>query len=443
MSTAFPPGHARHWLAAACLAGLCTLSHSTENAPLQAAADTAASPATYNPSETVVLTLGELTEAVLASNVEVQAAELSRAVASAGVITAGALPNPRLEWTGGQQTARLPGGINGNQQGLAISQLIERPSLRQARTDAAVANERGSEHLLSSTRNELKARTQRLAYEWLWRQAEAAAAIEALNLLEQVRERVRLRVASGEAARYELIKADVEVINARQRQQNASLQAEQVRVGLNRLAGGRLPAQWVLNAQLKDDRQLPELEELQALLLQHNPELKALQSEVERTQARLQLAQAGRWPGVELRLGQSRDPEQRLQQLGVSLQIPLLDQQRGPLAEAAAEIERARARLDGRQAELRQQLLQAWKALEMAKLRVRSLSEGSAREAESALKVAQAAYRFGERGILDVLDAERVLRNVRTELLEARYQVQAAHSDIDLLVGRQAGQLNP
>ena len=57
-----------------------------------------------------------------------------------------------------------------------ISQLIERPSLRQARTDAAVANERGSEHLLSSTRNELKARTQRLAYEWLWRQAEAAEA---------------------------------------------------------------------------------------------------------------------------------------------------------------------------------------------------------------------------------------------------------------------------
>src|SRR5256885_5648889 len=39
--------------------------------------------------------------------------------------------------------------------------------------------------------------------------------------------------------------------------------------------------------------------------------------------------------------------------------------------------------------------------LEMARLRTQALSQGSVREAESALRVAEAAYRFGERGILD------------------------------------------
>ena len=294
-----------------------------------------------------------------------------------------------------------------------------------------------------STRDELIARTRRLAYEWLWRQAETGAASDALSLLEQVRERVRLRVESGEAARYEIIKADVEIIHARQRQQSAALQAEQVRVGLNRLAGGRLPAQWTLGAQLNDERQLPALDELQALAQQHNPELKALHAELQRAQARLDGAASARWPGVELRWGQGRDPELRQQQLGISVQMPLLDQQEGPIAEATAERERAHIRFEGRQAELRQQLLLAWKTLEMARLRARALSEGAVREAESALKVAQAAYRYGERGILDVLDAQRVLRSVRAELLEARFQVQAARIDIDLLIGQPADPLNP
>ena len=58
------------------------------------------------------------------------------------------------------------------------------------------------------------------------------------------------------------------------------------------------------------------------------------------------------------------------------------------------------------------------------------------REAESALRVAEAAYRFGERGILDVLDAQRVLRSIRADLLDARYQLQAARIQLEYLAGR-------
>jgi cobalt-zinc-cadmium efflux system outer membrane protein len=58
------------------------------------------------------------------------------------------------------------------------------------------------------------------------------------------------------------------------------------------------------------------------------------------------------------------------------------------------------------------------------------------REAEAALRVAQAAYRFGERGILDVLDAQRVLRGVRADLIQARYQLQEARIKLDQLVGQ-------
>ena len=46
------------------------------------------------------------------------------------------------------------------------------------------------------------------------------------------------------------------------------------------------------------------------------------------------------------------------------------------------------------------------------------------------------AARFGERGILAVLDAQRVLRGVRADLIQARYQLQEARIKLDQLVGQ-------
>jgi cobalt-zinc-cadmium efflux system outer membrane protein len=385
-----------------------------------------------------VFTISGLVNAVLASNPALQLAQRSRDQAAAGVISAGALPNPRLELNGGENTARLPAASPGRVNGWAVSQLIENPAIREARVGIARSLERNSEFQIAFTRNELVAQIQLRAYEFLLRQDEASAASDAVNLLEQVRERVRLRVEIGEAPRYEIIKADAEIINARQRQQNAVLQAEQAMLALNRLAAGQLPARWSLQERLGGDASQYGLEELQRLTLSDNPELKVLRGSIDRAQAQLQSARSSRWPGVELRYSELTQPEVKQGILGVNVQIPLLDQRSGPIAEAQVEIERVRLRLDGRQAELRQQVLLAWKSLEMARLRVEALGQGALREAEAALRVSQAAYRFGERGILDVLDAQRVLRSVRADLLDARYQVQVARIELEFLSGRYA-----
>ena len=109
-------------------------------------------------------------------------------------------------------------------------------------------------------------------------------------------------------------------------------------------------------------------------------------------------------------------------------------------AEAIAERERTQARLEGRRAELVQQLELAWRSVEIARVRVQALSEGAVRAAEAALRVAEAAYRFGERGILEVIDAQRVLRAVRQDLLLARFQLQSSLIELDTLAGRYAAE---
>lgn len=381
------------------------------------------------------LSLNQLVQAVLDHNPDLRSVQQSRVTAQAAVVSAGALPNPKLEWSRGDNKARMASATPGNVQTMGISMPIEMPGVRSARLNAAQAGERASVQQIAASRNALVAQVKLRAYEVVLRKAQADAAYDAVKLLEQAHERVRVRVSSGEAARYEIIKADAELINARQQEQTAKLQAEQSQLTLNRMAAGQLPARFDLSLSLQDAVNKNGLQEID---WQAHPELQQLQSEVEKAEAHQRGAKASRWPGVELRYAQTREPDIRNNTLGVSVQIPLFDQRRGPMEEAASEAERARLRLEGRRAELEQQMNQARKVLEMAQVRTKALSEGAVRQAEAALRVAEAAYRYGERGILDVLDAQRVLRTVRADLLEARYQLQSARIELDFLAGRYA-----
>ena len=60
---------------------------------------------------------------------------------------------------------------------------------------------------------------------------------------------------------------------------------------------------------------------------------------------------------------------------------------------------------------------------------------GLLREAEEALRAAEVAYQLGERSVLDVLDAQRLLRTVRLNFLNAQFDRQAALIDLDEMRG--------
>lgn len=384
------------------------------------------------------LSLDELVRVVLAYNPDLQQAVRAKEQAQAATITARALPNPSIELMQGRQRPLL-NGLTGNVNGYGVSQLIENPAVRSARSDAAQFGLQSSGFVLDLTRAEVVARTRLRAFELLLRAEEARAAADELNLLEQIRDRVKVRVESGEAPRYEAIKAEAEFVTARQRQQTAALAVEQARIRINQLAAGQLPMNWRLAADLNDTPAFDAGQPIKGMDgLSRNPEIKALQSEVQRLQSRFDEVKASVFPGVELRYNTSKEPDNRQNVLGAVIQVPLLDQKQGPKAEVTAAVMQAKARLEGRQAELKLQLDSALTTLEMAKLREEALSQGAMRNAEAALQVAQAAYRFGERGILDVLDAQRVLRGVRADLLQARYQKHAAAIEIELLTGQQA-----
>ncbi|WP_228768143.1 TolC family protein [Limnohabitans sp. DM1] len=429
-------GQTRWMVLAMALVSAVSVSAKTGTAIDSGTAMTAAATAQPSPSSKAQLSLEDIVRIILAHNPQLRATEMGMSVAQAGVTTAKAFPNPRLEAIQGRNVAQMPGLVTGPVRGWGVSQPLENPALRGARADAARAKERESGFEVIRVRNELIAQVRSIYYQCLQHQAHTQAASDAVQLLEQVRERVRLRVSTGEAPRYEIIKADAEIISARERLQTASLMVEHNQLELNRLAAGQLPHDWKLAGELDQTPEMQPVSQLVELVLKNNPALLVLQAEQDRALARLSEARSERLPGVELRYSQVRDAEWRQNQLSVGVQLPLLDTRQGPIAQASAELQRAQIRLEGHQAQLLQQVMLAWKSMEMARLRIEALSQGALREAEAALRVAQAAYRFGERGILDVLDAQRVLRSVRTDLIDARFQLQAARIALEELTGQ-------
>ena len=384
------------------------------------------------------LTLEAVVDKVLSQQSDLRLAGLAVESAQAAVLTARAVPNPRVDWQAGRWKP-TPAGAAGETAAVTLAQPLENPWLRQARRAAAEAGVDVARQQRSLLRNDVSARARTLVVELGLRQSEVQAYAEAVTLLEQVRDRVRRRVELGEAARYDLIKSDAELIVARQRLQQSRLQVDQVRLALNRMAAGALPANWTLSPGAVMETSDLMVSKPGGRGLEGNLELALLQQVARQAGASLTQARSSVWPSVDLVASRSREPDVRQTGLGVSLSVPLWDRKQGPITQAQLDVARAQAAFEGRSAELMQELQMARTALEMAQARVRALSQGALTEAEAAVRVAEAAWRFGERGILDVLDAQRVLRALRADLIQARFEAQAALIEMERLEGRYAG----
>lgn len=353
--------------------------------------------------------------------------------ASHAVTSARAFPNPELEYLGGETRLRGPAGTPGSVRSIALTQPLDLPWQRQPRIAAAEAGLAASQAAGRAFEADLVASLRLRYFELLRRDAELRNAREDASLMESLRGRIALRVELGEAPRFELIKADAEMLNAQKVAQAASFRYEQARSQLRQVVGGDLPGDFVVLGSQRDVPELPA-RELVGERLAVSPDLVRGRAEVVRAERLLELERARRLPGVALKAGLDEDPELRATKVGVVVSIPLWDRRSGPVGEAAAELSRARNALAAQEFSLEQQLAVAFQQYDIALAQVTALESGILRQAESARKVAEAAYRFGERGFIEVIDAQRVYRAARFELIAARYELAAAWVEVERLL---------
>lgn len=353
--------------------------------------------------------------------------------AQASQDTAGAYPNPEIEFGSGNSHL-LPGtGQIGRNRALTISQPLELPMVRNARQRAADAGTISSSALFDDARLNLYAQVKSSFFEVQRRQEEAQLAEQGRALLEQIRKRVKLKVEVGEASRYELVKADAETLAAENVLQGSRIRIRQAKDLLRTLIAAPLPDQIEITPTPVSKLDLPELDELRQELLMRQPLLKAANAETRRAEARLEHERSLRIPQPTLKWSTEQHPDVNFWRVSVALPFPVWDRRSGPVGEAFANLERAHADEDRIRLGLLSDLDQAMGRYQIAQRQLQTFESGLMRDAETAMKVAEAAYRYGERGILDYLDAQRVLRTTRLDFINARYELQAALIQIERL----------
>jgi len=381
------------------------------------------------------LTLPEALALAEKNSPRLHAANARTARAAAGIHTAKAYTNPQVEYFGGHQDSRDPTvpGLAGAIQHYAAYQTMEIPGERKARKRVATLGQTSSEFSLANERLVVVADVKRAFYDVLRRKQEITHAQENLSLVEDLRRRVEVEVRVGEKGRLELTRAEAELARARFMVRSAQIGlADSIAVLRVAIAA---PADMNLNPQgtLDPETRLEPLPQLREAILRTHPAMQQARTDVQGAEAGLQYQRSLRTPRPVFYGEYERYPDVFYWRAGVTIPIPLWDRRRGPIQEAAASVRESTASLDQRQLEMISALERAYEQYQLADQQVTSLQAGSLREAESAVDAAQAAYHFGERGIVEVLDAQRVLQSVRADLLDAQYARQSALTDLEEL----------
>lgn len=352
--------------------------------------------------------------------------------ARSAVDTARAFPNPQIESLRGTRASRN-GVVSPDRQvkSLSLTQDLDMPWHRFPRVDAAQAGFSAAEANQRAFVNDMRAKLRVRYFDLLRRQAESRSSREDSALMEGIRSRIALMVETGEAPRFELVKADAEMLNAQKLAQSAELRVQQSRVALRAMVGPELPGTFEVVDLERSLPTPPPLKQVQAEILATNPEIARTRAERLQLEKKLSEEKALRLPKLALRAESDQDPEYTSKRVGLALEVPLWNWRSGPVGEAAARLTQTSEQLVFQEFSLLQELDAAYQQFGIAQAQMVALESGIVRQTAQALRIAEVAYKAGEKGFLEVLDAQRAFRAARNELINARFELASAWTEIE------------
>lgn len=373
-----------------------------------------------------VLTLTDALQLAELNHPQIQVAAGQVDAASAGVRIAKSYLNPEISFgTMGHQRSIQPGTLPGKLHGFTFSQTIELPQLRNARVAAAELGQQSSRLALAEDRLNVLGYVKQAFFEAMRRRNEIQIARENLQLLEDLFRRIQVQVEVGEAPQLELTRADAETSVARIQAQGAERRYSTALADLHEAMGiplGDLEPDAPLNAVAT----LPPLNDLIAEVLAQHPGLAVAESEKKRADANVTLEKKLKVPQPTAWVDVLEQPDVAQYRFGLSIGIPLWNRREGQIAEAEALRRQANSYGDYRRLQLTTAVERAYGEYRVAQSQVEMFERGIIVQAESAVRGAEAAFQFGERGVLEVLDAQRVLRSTRLEYSNAQFDRQQA-----------------
>lgn len=349
---------------------------------------------------------------------------------------AGAYPNPTLYGQTGRGVLRDPSlGIDITEYAVTLGQPLEWPLKRAARKRAAEAGVAGANAGFAETRLNLIADVKIAFYELLLAQRDAELARQNLGIVEDVRRIVNARVRLGEAPQFEAIKAEVEVLKANQQVTRAENRVRVSRVALDTLTAGALGTDYSIRGDFETFRRDLRLEDLVARALDQHPAILRLTNFVQRADQTIEFERQARVPNVTVSGGYWREIGREAVIAGLSVPTPIWYQRQGEITAALGGKRRDEAELLRTRNELVKLVNQHFQDARTTADLIDVFEKGLLRQAQEALRIAQFSFRQGAASLLEVLDAQRVQRQLLLDYALARFELSVSLAQLERAVG--------
>lgn len=255
--------------------------------------------------------------------------------------------------------------------------------------------------------------------------ASAQVTVEALvdvrGWLDSLIAYTRTRVGEGAAAEVDLIRLQVEHGRVQTDLAMARVELARSRAQLSRMVGGdafalALPIDTVVSGS-----SLPTREALLAVARERRPELLAARARVDAARSGVSVERSRIVREVGIMAGVKSMAGTRSLMTGISLPVPLFDQNRGEIQRAGAQRRTAVFELEQVEREVAADVSASYAAVQALTEEVDLMQDGLLRRAEEARRIAEGVYREGATSLVQVLDAARAFAEARQVYYRAQF----------------------
>lgn len=395
-------------------------------------------PAAAQPASSPPLSLDDCLRVAMAEHPLVKASGHRLEAAQARVEQARARPQPALTFDSDLQPRPLNFTGSGESY-VGVTQAIEFPGRRRTRSDIAQREQDAVRTDVDDVRIALTFSVRKAFYGLL-------RAEERLRHVQQDREfaadflrTAETRLAAGDVARVEVVRARVEAAQTATQVQAAAAAVRLARAALNVQLGRPQSEAIAISGDLKVPPLTQPVEDVRRAALTSRPEVRRLGFALEAEALRKTQAGQSRWPGFDLGFSHHRiDGAAGTWDVSVSVPIPLFYNQaaKGPIAEAQANLLALQRELDHQRHAVELEVETAYVEAQVAREQSRLYEDEILAEAEEAYRMLQFSFQQGEIGGLELIASRRTLVAARLGYADALYNHALAVAAVDMAAGR-------
>lgn len=375
------------------------------------------------------LTFRQVLDLATAQNLELAAVRRARAVKEAEVRAAGQWANPEFS---GEITKDVPHGD------LAIGLPVDISGRRSKRIAVAKAELAMADADEAGALRQLRHETRLAFYGVITADQQVALAEQVVGIAQRFRDAATAQFEEGAVPRLDVMAADLALVRSQADLELARSSRRAAQADLNAILNRPPGMTLALAGDAAEVPGLPTLDRATATAFASNPDLAALDREAAIETGTTDLLKAERVPMPTFSFGTALNAPGEFNvgpHAGFSIELPLFSRNQGEIAASIARSTTIAARRDALRRRVEAKVYAAFERVAAQRAQVEAFRARLVPTATELQGLAEESYKLGRTSMLAALEAQRSLRDMKYDYLQALVALQEAIADLEDVLG--------